>query len=256
MWPDGTVWQLRTRSTLVHLIACYLTEPIHYLNQYWLIICKVSSTHWGVNCDVELSRHCPSVQNRPLQIPINSVHRHVLSIPTHLSCSTICIETWVTASGWEVYILRNPLPVQFCISSALVTFPVKNKYCGLHRWVESARRSLVQRSLNVADRCGTTNSRTNGIPPIALLFWYYINTNLHDLETHIFNRSACQCYWYLSEFTFVLNINFMTPSWLWRRLYHVTRNELYNAWFATAPVGDFGIPSKGISVMKWIQFML
>ena len=44
-------------------------------------------------------------------------------------------------------------------------------YCGLHRRIESARRSPVQRLLNEADRCGITLSRKNGIPPIQLTIW-------------------------------------------------------------------------------------
>ena len=34
-------WRLRTLSTLIQVMACYLSAPSHYLNQYWLIISKI-----------------------------------------------------------------------------------------------------------------------------------------------------------------------------------------------------------------------
>ena len=37
---DG-IWQLRPWSLLVQVMACCLTAPSHYLNQYWLIISRV-----------------------------------------------------------------------------------------------------------------------------------------------------------------------------------------------------------------------
>ena len=42
----------------------------------------------------------------------------------------------------------------------------KTNTAGCTGGFKSAHRSPVQRSLNVADRCGTTLSRTNGIPLI------------------------------------------------------------------------------------------
>ena len=35
------IWQQRSGSALVHVIACCLTVPSHYLNQCWLLINKV-----------------------------------------------------------------------------------------------------------------------------------------------------------------------------------------------------------------------
>ena len=42
-WPSDTKWRHRYWSTLAQVMACCLTAPSHYLNQYWLII----STHQG-----------------------------------------------------------------------------------------------------------------------------------------------------------------------------------------------------------------
>ena len=36
--PGDAIWQHRTGSTLAQVMACCLTAPSHYLNQYWLII--------------------------------------------------------------------------------------------------------------------------------------------------------------------------------------------------------------------------
>ena len=41
LWPNDTIWQHRSGSTLAQVMACGLTAPSHYLNQYWLPISKV-----------------------------------------------------------------------------------------------------------------------------------------------------------------------------------------------------------------------
>ena len=38
LWPGDAVWWERSVSTLVHVMACCLMAPSHYLNQYWLVI--------------------------------------------------------------------------------------------------------------------------------------------------------------------------------------------------------------------------
>ena len=40
-WPSDAIWRQRSGSTLVQVMACRLTAPSHYLNQFWLIISKV-----------------------------------------------------------------------------------------------------------------------------------------------------------------------------------------------------------------------
>ena len=39
--PSDAIWQHRSRSTLVQVMACCLMAPTHYLNQCWLIFSKV-----------------------------------------------------------------------------------------------------------------------------------------------------------------------------------------------------------------------
>ena len=39
--PSEAIWRCRSGSTLAQVMACCLTAPSHYLNQYWLIISKV-----------------------------------------------------------------------------------------------------------------------------------------------------------------------------------------------------------------------
>ena len=41
LWPKYAIWHHKTWSTLVWVMACCLTAPIHYLNQWWLIMLKV-----------------------------------------------------------------------------------------------------------------------------------------------------------------------------------------------------------------------
>ena len=41
LWPNDTIWRHGSWSTLIQVMACCLTAPSHYLNQYWLIICNV-----------------------------------------------------------------------------------------------------------------------------------------------------------------------------------------------------------------------
>ena len=42
LWPGDTIWRRGTRSTLAQVMACCLTAPSHYLNQFWLIISEVN----------------------------------------------------------------------------------------------------------------------------------------------------------------------------------------------------------------------
>ena len=41
LWPSDVIWRQGSRLTFAQVIACCLTAPSHYLNQYWLIISKV-----------------------------------------------------------------------------------------------------------------------------------------------------------------------------------------------------------------------
>ena len=50
--PSDAIWWQRTGSTLDHVMACCLTAPSHYLNQWWLIISKVL---W-LSCDGNFAR--------------------------------------------------------------------------------------------------------------------------------------------------------------------------------------------------------
>ena len=36
LWPSDDIWWHRSGSTLTHVMACCLTAPSHYLNQFWL----------------------------------------------------------------------------------------------------------------------------------------------------------------------------------------------------------------------------
>ena len=41
LWPSDTIWQHNSGSALAQVMACCPVAPSHYLNEWWLIICKV-----------------------------------------------------------------------------------------------------------------------------------------------------------------------------------------------------------------------
>ena len=41
LWPNDAIWRHRSGSTLVHVMACCLAAPSHYLNKCWLLINEV-----------------------------------------------------------------------------------------------------------------------------------------------------------------------------------------------------------------------
>ena len=41
LWPSDVICRQGSRSTLAQVMACCLTAPSHYLNQYWLMISEV-----------------------------------------------------------------------------------------------------------------------------------------------------------------------------------------------------------------------
>ena len=45
LWFSDAIWRQRSGSTLAQVMACCLTAPSHYLNQFWLIISKVCGIH-------------------------------------------------------------------------------------------------------------------------------------------------------------------------------------------------------------------
>ena len=53
--PSDAMWRLWSWTTLAHVMACCLTAPSHYLNQFWLITRGV--------CDI-LLRNCSRFQFR------------------------------------------------------------------------------------------------------------------------------------------------------------------------------------------------
>ena len=48
---------METGSTLAQVMACCLTAPSHYLNQCWLIICKIQSHSSDGNFTRDISSH-------------------------------------------------------------------------------------------------------------------------------------------------------------------------------------------------------
>ena len=55
LWPSDAIWQHRSGSTLVQVMACCLMAPSHYLNQCWLIISKVQWHSFEGNFTIDTS---------------------------------------------------------------------------------------------------------------------------------------------------------------------------------------------------------
>ena len=44
LWHSDALWQIRSGLTLTQVMICFLMAPSRYLDQCWLIFCKVHST--------------------------------------------------------------------------------------------------------------------------------------------------------------------------------------------------------------------
>ena len=94
-------------------------------------------------------------------------------------------------------------------------------------------------------------------------FSFYINANLYGLKRlYVTNLQVKINVIYRNLYSF-FSVNLLSQFWSWRHsnFVYISRpgklcNDLYNAWFAPAPVQDFGAHCKGILVMKSIQSML
>ena len=70
--PSDAKWRHRFGSTLVQVMACCLTAPSHYLNQYWLVICKVQWHSFEGNFTREIPQ--PSITKIGLKITHPKFH--------------------------------------------------------------------------------------------------------------------------------------------------------------------------------------
>ena len=63
LWPCDVICQHRSESTLAQVMACCLTAPSHYLNQFWLIISKVQSHEGNFTRDTSAINYKNQNQN-------------------------------------------------------------------------------------------------------------------------------------------------------------------------------------------------
>ena len=85
MWPRDTAWLHRSRSTLIHVMACCLTAPSYYLNQYWLTIRRIL-------------HHSPednSYMEMPLKVATTMYLKITHLIPNYVTKATSPREQWV-----------------------------------------------------------------------------------------------------------------------------------------------------------------
>ena len=57
LWPSDTMCWHKSGSTLAQVMACCLTAPSHYLNQYWLLIDKIHCHSSGGNFSKNNTSH-------------------------------------------------------------------------------------------------------------------------------------------------------------------------------------------------------
>ena len=73
--PSGAIWRQRSGSTLAQVMACCLTAPSHYLNQFWLILSKVQwhSSDGNFTRDTPGEIHQPSITKCSLKITLSKI---------------------------------------------------------------------------------------------------------------------------------------------------------------------------------------
>ena len=74
LWPNDSIWQHRSRSTLAQVMACCLMAPSHYLNQCWLIFSKVKwhSVEGNLTRDSKPFNHWNKLENYLSKISFKS----------------------------------------------------------------------------------------------------------------------------------------------------------------------------------------
>ena len=71
---SDAIWRPKTWSTLAQVMACCLTAPSHYLNQWWLIISKVQwhSSEGNFTAGISVINHCNWLEKYSPKISLKS----------------------------------------------------------------------------------------------------------------------------------------------------------------------------------------
>ena len=59
LWPSDAIWQHRSGSTMIQVMACCLTAPSHYLNQCWII----SKAQWHSSLEGNFTRDTSGINH-------------------------------------------------------------------------------------------------------------------------------------------------------------------------------------------------
>ena len=159
LWTSETLRWHRSGSILVQVMACCLTAPNHYLNQCWLIICKVQQ-HWS--------------QGKFDKIPMLSISKISLKI-TYLNFdSNLPGASELNPS----YCLRNILDQRpFVLKGFLIHFA---------QWCHKASRNLI-----------TSIGSENGLLPVQYRFITKSNADLSAGPKEI--HFEWKCWFFFSE---------------------------------------------------------
>ena len=103
-WPSDAIWRHRSGSTFTQSMACCLTAPSHYLNQYWLITSEVMWHSPGT-----ISQEMLQISTLNMSLKINSIYSYafdclLMSVASYLVIIIRChpsspIDGWVV-SWW------------------------------------------------------------------------------------------------------------------------------------------------------------
>ena len=117
LWASDIIWQQRSRSTMVPVMAWGLTAPSHYLNQCWLIIkCVLQHSHernfpWNthiINLQDDFENDILKMSDTSrLAYDISPVRWHPFSVLIELG--VLCLERRVTRVEENVFIVGQIL---------------------------------------------------------------------------------------------------------------------------------------------------
>ena len=122
LWPSDVIWRQRTWSTLIPVIACFLTAPSHHLNQCCLIISEVL---WH-SPEVNFTGNAQDIHEMSLKITNLRLQPH-LPGANELRCLTYFIDTCIWTFYCEVVWLRHcstGQTTEFCILWYCKTFSI------------------------------------------------------------------------------------------------------------------------------------
>ena len=110
LWPSDAIWQYISRSTLTQVMACCLTAPSQYLNQWWLISAVLWHSFQSNFTPIVLASFlCSEFENRTFRITVETLYSTIYYskyfIELNFDKSTQYVALWTHK--------RHPIPRPF-----------------------------------------------------------------------------------------------------------------------------------------------